>query len=474
MSTQDDSSEAPCILSALEIDLVPSSCPDVPRALLHVFRSRQRPVPVVQALLGDLTMEHIQKTHEKLLQDDYLVRNDDDSSLLVMKRVAATVWFLQLLLECPSVLTNNEQQVHQMALKLLQHFIKTIHTLLQKEKQQQTIEEEHENECMRMDTSLNARTVASFSVGALLKVVNPYVSTLPILLSPLWKGICTLSSLHSLPPEVANETLGALCQYLQEGTIQTMQAMKVYMETKTVVPQLALQLKIVTFLVARCAVLLQNYPPDKSTKHAAVPQVKSLLFELRGLTHATRASLTNTYSRITPQDETFLSQLASLQHKVETCLVDSFQTTNYHFDLKVLLRLQFKTSKIKIKELLPLASSSFYVGKALVLNRLLRDTAVQDVSSRADETTTTTTLSPQTAQSLVWMIQELLFLTLPSCGGTTIPSANHQTCCRPVFFTWCRPPVVCIFTQRWKLAVSFIDFWFPGWHHQQRRSNCIP
>ena len=64
----------------------------------------------------------------------------------------------------------------------------------------------------------------------------------------------------------------------------------------------------------------------------------------------------------------------------------------------------------KNKELF-LASSSFYTGKALLLNRLLVDT-VHDLESRSDDTI----LDAQTIQSLLTMIQELLFSTLPWCG----------------------------------------------------------
>jgi hypothetical protein len=264
--------------------------------------------------------------------------DDDDSSLMlqVMKRVAATVWFLQLLLECPFVCDGlSEQRVHEMAITLLQHFIKTIQTLLQQQQQQQqqpNVENEDEDECITESTPLNESTVASFAVGALLQGINPYVSNRPILLSPLWKGICSLVSLvgpSTMPSEVDDRTLVALCTYLQEGTRQTMHALKEYIDSKRVSPQYAFQLKIVTFLVAKCAVFLSSRRQQQERSGlkttTAVKQAMFLLLQLRGLTVATRTSLWNMYSCVTPPDETFLSQLASLQVKVEQCLLlDSF------------------------------------------------------------------------------------------------------------------------------------------------------
>mmetsp|Transcript_13004 Transcript_13004/g.23541 ORF Transcript_13004/g.23541 Transcript_13004/m.23541 type:complete len:259 (+) Transcript_13004:611-1387(+) len=252
-----------------------------------------------------------------------------------------------------------------MAITLLQHFIKTIQTLLQQHQQQPNVENEDEDECITESTPLNASTVASFAVGALLQGINPYVSTRPILLSPLWKGICDLVSFlgPTMPSEVADGTLAALCTYLQEGTRQTMHALKEYIDSKSISPQFAFQLKIVTFLVAKCAALLSSRRQQERSglkTTAAVKHAMFLLLQLRGLTVATRASLWNMYSCVTPPDETFLSQLASLQLKVEQCLLlDSFD------NLQLLLRLQPKSCNNK-KELRSLASSSFYMGKALL------------------------------------------------------------------------------------------------------------
>ena len=185
-------------------------------------------------------------------------------------------------------------------------------------------------------------------MGALLKVINPYVSSLPILLSPLWKGICTLLSLihhgHSsytylLPQQVADETLVALGRYLYEGTMQMMQAMQHYIQRKSIVQQqYAHLLKIVTFLVARCTTVLSTTTTTTSftneeTTNASSPAIThllALLVQLRGLTCATRAFLNKTTSCLTPQDEAFLSQAMSLQHKVEQCLLDSVCTNNDH------------------------------------------------------------------------------------------------------------------------------------------------
>jgi hypothetical protein len=140
-----------------------------------------------------------------------------------------------------------------------------------------------------------------------------------------------------------------------------MLALKEYIDSKCISPQFAFQLKIVTFLVAKSAVLLSSHRQQERSglkTTAAVKHAMFLLLQLRGLTVATRASLWNMYSCVTPPDET--SQLASLQLKVEQCLLlDSFD------NLQHLLQLHPKSCKKK-KELHSLASSSFYMGKALL------------------------------------------------------------------------------------------------------------
>jgi hypothetical protein len=101
MSTQEENTSDNCliVISALEIELDSSLCRNVSCALTHIFRSRQRPAAVVQALLSKITLDDVQQSYQTFLQEHYLVRkdddDDDDSSLMlqVMKRVTAPSGF---------------------------------------------------------------------------------------------------------------------------------------------------------------------------------------------------------------------------------------------------------------------------------------------------------------------------------------------------------------------------------------------
>jgi hypothetical protein len=127
------SSDGAAILSSLQSDLDPSKARTIAECLRHVFRSKQRPAPVVQALLSDLNPDHVRAAHCILLQDYFV---EEGTSLSFMQRVATTVWFVQLLLECRSIHSSigspiSDAEAIKMALLLLQNLSKAVKAKLQ-------------------------------------------------------------------------------------------------------------------------------------------------------------------------------------------------------------------------------------------------------------------------------------------------------------------------------------------------------
>jgi len=431
----DSAAPASAILSALEKDLDANECRSVEACLGHVFHSKQRPATVVQSLLVDLNPDAVRAAHGTLLQN-YLTENNS-TSLVFMKRVAATVWFIQLLLECRSVQDTREscisdQEANEMALLLLQNLFKTIMEMLQSE----TMLTANDAENIDVNAFL-ATTVASFTIGASLKVVSPYVSSLPFLLSPLWKGICDIAScLTTFPGGLAETTLKALLTYLQEGQSHTMSTLEQYIQTRQVSQLQAVQVKLLVFFVARCSVVLRVFVASRRQASdnfeccsTVLTDVATILLQLRGLALATRVHLKHKYTVLTEQDEAFLNAYQQLELKIEQCLVNSWPRLSTsselavleRHDLNELLRLQPESTQPNKSLQHELIASSFAVGKALVLQSLL-------VQTVADFTSLPSTLREAQVQSLLLMCQELLFSTLPHCTDVNDSSTLFAKC----------------------------------------------
>ena len=433
-AANETSSDGAAILASLQSDLDPSKARSIADCLRHVFRSKQRPAPVVQVLLSDLNHDHVRAANRILLQD-YLF--EEGSSLSFMKRVATTVWFVQLLLECRSVHTAirspiSDTEAIQMTLMLLQNLSKSVKTKL---------EAEHCDRAMTKDcgdevdvNAFHAPLVAYFAIGAYLRVVNPYVSSLPLLLSPLWKGICDIAaSLTSLPPELADEMLRALLTYLQEGESQTMTTLANYVisrQTGPIVKQQAFQVKILIFLVARFSILLRVHVQSRQNSESSpiLGDVANVLLQLRGLTLAAGTQLQVNHhpnSSLTEQDRSFLQVYKQLEIKVEQCIVNSWLRSSEgslvdRTDLKQLLRVRCETQKSGSVQK-QLISLSFAVGKALVLHRLLVR-MVTDVASSA------AAIGDSDVQSLLFVCEEMLFSTLPLSAAIDPSSAVFSRC----------------------------------------------
>lgn len=464
MSNEEETNGA-SLLAALEIPSnarsSSSSSSSVSDCLKRFFSCKERPNKVVQSLLNNensITPQAVRAAHEILMLQDYLLLNDttSSSSWTVMTRVAATVWFVQLLLEYKgkeSAAALPEEEANKMALLLLQNLCKTIKEVLRQVEKNDDDEDEEE---MNLDV-FHAPSIACFTVGALLKEVNPYVSSLPVLLLPLWKGICDVcSSFQTMPSEMAESTLNALVVYLQEGQAQTMTTVQQYCTNRQQVApqQQAYQVKILSFLVARASVLLRvctdsrrrtnDDNDDKSTSSKATSHAVTILLQLRGLTIATTAQLKRKYKALSKQDEAFLQAYQQLETKVELCLVNSWllqqaapsspsssktPPTLERDELNKLLRLQLEVTSTThgAREL---AVLSFHSGKAFILHHLLEQHVAQAAAARPE-----TSLREQDVQSLLSICQELLFVMLPLCATAVDASALLSKCLNAMALT---------------------------------------
>jgi hypothetical protein len=424
------------ILSSLQSDLDPSKARTVAECLRLVFRSKQRPSPVVQALLSGLNPDLVRAAHRILLLDYFV---EEGTSLSFMKRVTTTVWFVQLLLECRSIQNSigspiSDAEAIKMVLALLQNLSKVVAAKLQAGDDEMTTTSDDGDE---IDVNaFHAQSVACFAIGAYLRAINPYVSSLPFLLSPLWKGISDIAaSLTRVPPELADETLRALLVYLREGESQTMTTLTNYVTSRRVVQQQAFQVKILIFLVARFSTLLRVHVASRQNSESSpvMGDVAAVLLQLRGLTLSARTQLQAQHptSSLTKQDQLFLQAYEQLETKVEQCIVSSWMRPSGNSilnrnDLKLLLRIRHETQKTGKAEK-QLISLSFAVGKALVFHRLL-------VRMMADINSSTDALRDSDRQSLLFICEELLFSTLPQ-AATIDPSLAVFSRCIDVIST---------------------------------------
>jgi hypothetical protein len=352
-----------------------------------------------------------------------------------MKRVATTVWFVQLLLECRSIQRSfgspiSDSEAIKMALVLLQNLSKVVKAKLQARDHHMTMtSDDGDGDEIDVD-AFHAQSVAYFAVGAYLRAVNSYVSSLPFLLSPLWKGICDITaSLTRLPPELADETLRALLVYLREGESQTTTTLANYVTSRQAVQQHALQVKILIFLVARFSILVRVHVASRQNSESSpvMGDVATVLLQLRGLTLSATTQLRAQHpaSSLTEQDRLFLQAYEQLETKVEQCIVNSWMRPSGNSildrnNLKLLLRLRHETQQTgRVQK--QLISLSFAVGKALVFHRLL-------VRMVADVTSSTDALRDCDTQALLLICEELLFSTLPQTAILDPSSAVLSRC----------------------------------------------
>ena len=336
---------------------------------------KQRPLPVVQRLLlllleppdSELGMEVI-KTAFRILQTDYLEPLStiipSSSSMHYIQQISVVLAFVQLLLEKPfqppqttittitaaaAVTALNE--CHTMTMALLQGITKALSTLLQSNNKNNAATtttatattNDNIEPFIRRD-QLEVTVVGAFLITALLRQINPYVLSTPILLSPLWKGICDVISQHkNISHELAKETMMVLASYLQEGERQcTLSLLNYHTQQKSTLVALSsstlprhntkqhlFHIKILSFLLARLTVLLPVYLttlPASDDDSLMLQQLCTSMCSIRGLG---MSLLAHTHTSILQQqppdkdDQTIKLQYQQLEQKMEQCLQQS-------------------------------------------------------------------------------------------------------------------------------------------------------
>jgi hypothetical protein len=292
------------------------------RCLRRIYSSKQRPLKVVQGLLlGKVTAEQLEEAHGILVAEHLpTLSQASGSTMPCIQQVSVVVGFVQLLLE-------SSPEHNPMVMTLLQGLTKSVAALLQSNRTATTGRDEDDDDDDRIPTDrLDARILGSFVVAALLRTVNPYIVTVPFLLSPLWKGICdVVSQQDTMPQELAKESLMALLSYLEEGERQCTLSLVDFLNQRTEQNSLHniqhhfFHIKVLSFLMARLTVLLPLYLKTIETveedQSSTLDQVCLLVCRIRGLGLVAAIQFYKPH----PQDEDVIRQYKQLELKAEQC-----------------------------------------------------------------------------------------------------------------------------------------------------------
>jgi hypothetical protein len=355
---------------------------------------KQRPAPVVKRLMQEhhskITVEELQASHVKLLQADFWQAATATTGLY-MQRISIVVWFVQYILES----THNSDKnavpaVNKIVVALLNQMARAISSLVKGRNETGDIDEQKDDEDDNetLDASnFDPPTIAAFAIGVLLRGIQPYVSTRPILLSPLWKGICDLAGpMPRMSPELAEETLRALLTYLQEGKRQVSNSGTVSIQ------QQEFHIKLLVFLVARLMTLLPLYIRSQPNSSSDLLQDVLLnLCELRGI-----GMMSNSAD----------SRYRSLEGKIDQCVVTAVFCAGKTWESRALEAL-LHTSRGDLSR----TALSRSLGKALLLRGVLRHTVPREKLQARD------------AEMVLSICEDLVFVTLPLCrihGGESV------------------------------------------------------
>ena len=306
-----------------------------------------------------------------------------------------------------------------MAMALLLGLTKTLSTLLQSNNINNTTMTNTITTTNNKDVEpfirrdqLEVTVVGSFLITALLRQINPYVLSIPILLSPLWKGICNVIPYHKkISHELAKETTMALTSYLLEGERQCTLSLRDYHNqpkstsivaaaaSSSLLPhhntkQLLLQIKIHSFLLARLTVLLPVYLTTLPIGDDDLPILQQLCMSLCRIRGLGMSLLNHTHTSTMQQqppdnyDQMIKLQYQQLEQKVEQCLKQSMSCN----DIMVTQLLLLPISVIVDGEI-----PSFALGKLATWHQLFESKHSFD------------------SEQQLQVCQDMIFSTIPHC-----------------------------------------------------------
>ncbi|KAI2492194.1 hypothetical protein MHU86_22351 [Fragilaria crotonensis] len=149
----------------------------------RLFNTKQRPSRLVAKLLPQTELVALQDAYKVILEHVSMV-SDDSPCLLSIKVFATVIVFLQLVLE--SMAKIGDTECLEMSASLIQSMQRSICAL------SPTKAESDERDIVPLNEQ-HAPSLAGFFLGAMLRSINPYVSSIPVLLSPLWKSLCDVA-----------------------------------------------------------------------------------------------------------------------------------------------------------------------------------------------------------------------------------------------------------------------------------------
>jgi hypothetical protein len=271
-------------------------------------------------------------------------------------------------------------------------------------------------------TTQNASTLAAFAVAALLRAINPYVSSVPILLSPLWKALGDmLSKMPSPPPDLTRAALTALMVYVKEGERPCLRSAATLLKDQsspthpTEVQQYLFHVKVLGFLLARFTTLLPMYINNSSEEQQdddsfkLVAELFVLLVRVRGIPIAI-----DQYCSVGPNRQAaalLLPGYKSLSKKVDQCILKSVlnsQALLNHAPVTHLLSIKTTSQPTPAFEARCLRLGKLNVLQTILqqANPLLRATA-PDTSSNSEKD------SKSNAELIVLIAEQAIFSTLP-------------------------------------------------------------
>ena len=276
------------ILSIFESHLEDRTAGGDDLTLTEAFRkifgkSKVRPCsPVRQALEQsdeDLSNAIRQDFEQSSLLSQLSFDSDSTTCVSSIKSIAVVLLYLQLLMErkVPGN-TLTPQQCTKMAMSLLQNLVKAVSNLPPSALP-------NDDDLVICNDKQNPAMVRQFTLCALVRIIDPYCSGAPFLLSALWKGISDIiASSTTLPYELTKELCRALLKYIQEGEEQV----GIIMSTNQQQQQLFYG-KMFAFLLTRLSTLFPLYlnaasgEDDENVDSEHIQEIWTLLIRLHGL-----------------------------------------------------------------------------------------------------------------------------------------------------------------------------------------------
>jgi hypothetical protein len=370
--------------------------------LRKLFGRKQIPSQLVSTLIQHANITNLKEACDLVLMHLSKI-STNISCLLSIKVVSTTIYLLQLVLESTSVVGENECLL--MGVSLIKALQKAMMSAMELRSPKGSI---NINEISQNEP--HAPTLGAFFLGAMLRGVNPYVISIPCILSPLWKCLCDLiSKIPNLPYEWLKPIILAMMAYLKD-------AHGCYLKSAASIVEQSLssreshehvfQCKVLSFLITRLASIFTMFSKrcEQEDDLSIHSDIISLLLNSWGVVNTLHSSC----SEMIHQE--ILQGCKLVQNKVDYCIAKTM-FTNDQLNLKSLKAL----FAIQIKDSQNFESRCTSLGMFAILKLILQMAFVD-----AD-----------TAEPHLLVAEQLLFVYLPKFGDSinfTKESSIHPSC----------------------------------------------